>query len=48
MAYFPPEITDEMNIIQIFVEGDDFALTDEYYRGGITPDNLIYPGKPIN
>jgi hypothetical protein len=24
-----------MRFIQIWVEGDDFALTDEYYRGGV-------------
>jgi hypothetical protein len=25
-----------MRFIQIWVDGDDFALTDEYYRGGVT------------
>jgi hypothetical protein len=25
-----------MRFIQIWVYGDDFALTDEYYRGGVT------------
>jgi len=24
-----------MRVIQIWVDGDDFALTDEYYRGGV-------------
>ena len=26
----------EMRFIQIYVEGDDFALDDDYYRGGVT------------
>jgi hypothetical protein len=26
----------KMRFIQIWVEGDDYALTDEYYRGGVT------------
>jgi len=25
----------KMRFIQIWVDGDDFALTDEYYRGGV-------------
>lgn len=25
-----------MRFIQIWVDGDDFALTDDYYRGGVT------------
>jgi hypothetical protein len=25
----------KMRFIQIYVEGDDFALMDEYYRGGV-------------
>ena len=24
-----------MRVVQIWVKGDDFALTDEYYKGGI-------------
>jgi len=24
-----------MWFVQIYVEGDDFALTDDYYKGGI-------------
>lgn len=32
VAYFVPP----MRFIQIWVDGDDFALTDEYYRGGVT------------
>ena len=32
IAYFIPP----MRFIQIWVDGDDFALTDEYYRGGVT------------
>ena len=35
ISYFEEEITEEMRFIQIYVEGDDFALTDEYYRGGV-------------
>jgi hypothetical protein len=31
-----PGITPGMRIIQIWVDGDDYALTDEYYRGGVT------------
>ena len=27
--------TPGMRFIQIWVDGDDFALTDEYYRGGV-------------
>ena len=30
MYYVPP-----MRFIQIWVDGDDYALTDEYYRGGV-------------
>ena len=30
MDYFP-----KMRFIQIWVEGDEYALTDEYYRGGV-------------
>jgi hypothetical protein len=26
-----------MRFVQIWVDGDFFALTDEYYRGGVTP-----------
>lgn len=32
VAYLVPP----MQFIQIWVEGDNFALTDEYYRGGVT------------
>jgi hypothetical protein len=35
LAYFPEDITPGMWFIQISVEGDDYILTDEYYRGGI-------------
>jgi len=31
----PPYGKKGMRFIQIYFEGDDFALTDEYYRGGI-------------
>jgi hypothetical protein len=29
------DVDPAMRFIQIYVEGDDFALTDEYYKGGI-------------
>jgi hypothetical protein len=31
----PDDIDPAMWFVQIYVEGDDFALTDEYYKGGI-------------
>jgi len=31
----PEDIDPRMSFIQIYVEGDDFALTDDYYKGGI-------------
>jgi hypothetical protein len=31
----PEDIDPAMWFVQIYVEGDDFALTDEYYKGGI-------------
>jgi hypothetical protein len=30
------DIDPKTRFIQIYVEGDDFALTDDYYRGGVT------------
>lgn len=35
LAYYSKEITMDMRFIQIYVDGDDYALTDEYYRGGV-------------
>jgi hypothetical protein len=35
LAYYLDEITPDMWFVQMYVEGDNFALTDEYYRGGI-------------
>jgi hypothetical protein len=32
VAYLIPP----MRFIQIWVDGDDYALTDEYYQGGVT------------
>jgi hypothetical protein len=29
------KLTPGMRVIQIYIEGDDFALMDEYYRGGV-------------
>ena len=36
-AYLIPdaELTPGMRFIQIYIDGDDFALMDEYYRGGV-------------
>jgi hypothetical protein len=31
---YPFNIEPGMRFIQIWIDGDDFALTDEYYRGG--------------
>jgi len=36
LAYSHDKIIPDGWFIQIYVEGDDFALTDDYYRGGIT------------
>ena len=30
------KIEDVISFIQIYVEGDDFALDDDYYKGGVT------------
>ena len=35
LAYYPDELDPEMWFVQIYVEGDDYVLTDAYYRGGI-------------
>ena len=32
----PEDVDPNMWFVQIYVEGDDFALTDDYYKGGIT------------
>ena len=34
MAYIDCDITD-MNFVQIYIEGDDYVLTDDYYLNGI-------------
>ena len=31
----PEDVDPDMWFVQIYVEGDDFALTDDYYKGGI-------------
>ncbi|MDM7986354.1 MAG: hypothetical protein QUS13_03365 [Smithella sp.] len=31
----PKDVDPKMWFVQIYVEGDDFALTDDYYKGGI-------------
>lgn len=35
LAYYPGEITPDTWFVQMYVEGDDFALRDEYYRHGV-------------
>ncbi len=35
LAYSPEETSPETWFIQIYVEGDEYVLADEYYRGGI-------------
>jgi len=35
LAYFPEEINEDMWFLQMFVQGDNYVLRDEYYRGGI-------------
>jgi hypothetical protein len=35
LAYYLDDTDSQMWFIQIYVEGDDYVLTDEYYRGGI-------------
>lgn len=35
LAYFPGEIKPNMLFIQMYTDGDNFALTDDYYRGGV-------------
>jgi hypothetical protein len=38
LAYGPGgmEVDPDLVVVQIYVKGDDFALMDEYYKGGIT------------
>lgn len=35
LAYFPDEIEPDMLFIQMYTDGDNFALMDDYYRGGV-------------
>ena len=35
-AYVEGGVKPGMWFVQIYIEGDDFALTDDYYRGGVT------------
>jgi len=35
LAYYPEEIEPDMLFIQMYTDGDNYALTDEYYRGGV-------------
>ena len=39
---YPAGTHSEMRFIQIWIDGDDFALTDEYYRGGVKPLPLSF------
>ena len=32
---YPFGIEPEMQFVQIYIEGDDYALMDDYYRGGV-------------
>jgi hypothetical protein len=34
-AYDVNDITEDMRFVQIYIDGDGFALTDEYYRDGV-------------
>jgi hypothetical protein len=34
---YPIGLKPDMRFIQIWIDGDDYALTDEYYRGGVKP-----------
>jgi hypothetical protein len=34
---YPIGLEPDMRFIQIWIDGDDYALTDEYYRGGVKP-----------
>ena len=38
LAYEPEgaEVCPDLVVVQIYVKGDDFALTDAYYKGGVT------------
>lgn len=38
LAYEPegPEVWPDLVVVQIYVKGDDFALMDAYYKGGVT------------
>ena len=35
-AYKPEGVDPDLVVVQIYVKGDDFALTDEYYEDGVT------------
>jgi hypothetical protein len=35
LAYYPGETDPEMWFVQMYTEGDDYVLTDEYYRYGV-------------
>ena len=38
---YPADVLPGMKFIQIWIDGDDFALTDEYYRGGVKPSHFF-------
>lgn len=38
---YPAGVLPGMKFIQIWIDGDDFALTDEYYRGGVKPSRFF-------
>lgn len=35
LAYYPSEIEPDMLFIQMYTDGDNYVLTDDYYRGGV-------------
>jgi len=35
ISYHEKEITEDMRFIQVYIEGDDYVLKDDYYRGGV-------------
>lgn len=35
LAYYPGEIEPDMLFIQMYTDGDNYVLTDDYYRGGV-------------
>ena len=38
---YPIGLEPDMRFIQIWIDGDDYALTGEYYRRGIKPSRFF-------